>query len=195
MNELFEVIISMIVLVVICTIPIIGIILLVKFADWAIKDKKETTPPEEKDIDTENGEAEATDEYPYIKTYLLTKKEWAFYRALKPITDKYNLHILAKVRLADLVEVKKGLSNSQFSKAFNKIKAKHIDFVLARPKNLAILCAIELDDKSHEDINRQQRDFFLDKVCETIKLPIIRCTDINDIEDKICEKLKMYKKF
>lgn len=194
MNELFEIIISMLVLVILCAIPIIGIILLVKFTDWAIKDKKETTPPEEKEIDTENGEAETTDEYPYIKTYLLTKKEWAFYRALKPITDKYNLHILAKVRLADLVEVKKGLNNSQYSKAFNKIKAKHIDFVLARPKNLAILCAIELDDKSHEDINRQQRDFFLDKVCETIKLPIIRCIDINGIEDEICEKLKMYKK-
>lgn len=158
------------------------------------KEKENATLPEEKEIDIENGEAEATDEYPYIKPYLLTKKEWAFYKALKPITDKYHLHILAKVRLADLVEVKKGLSNSQYFKAFAKIKAKHVDFVLARPANLAVLCAIEVDDGSHDDIERQKRDFFLDKVCETVKLPLIRCTDINGVEDQICEKLKIHKK-
>lgn len=194
MNELLEMTISTALLTILMVTPIIIIILLAKFVDIIFKDKKEATPQEEKETDTENGEAEANEEYPYIKPYLLTKKEWAFYKGLKPITDKYKLHILAKVRLADLVEVKKGLSNSQYSKAFNKIKSKHVDFVLARPANLAILCVIELDDKSHEDINRQQRDFFIDKVCETIKLPIIRCTDINGIEDKICEKLKMYKK-
>lgn len=158
------------------------------------KEKKLATPPEEKETDIENGEAEECEEYPYIKPYLLTKKEWAFYKALKPITDKYHLHILAKVRLADLVEVKKGLSNSQYFKAFAKIKAKHVDFVLARPANLAVLCAIEVDDGSHDDIERQKRDFFLDKVCETVKLPLIRCTDINGVEDKICEKLKIHKK-
>lgn len=169
-------------------------VLPIKLCIWIFSDKKNTTPPEEKEIDMENGKAEESEEYPYVKPYLLTKKEWAFYKQLKPITDKYNLHILAKVRLADLVEVKKGLSNSQYSKAFNKIKAKHVDFVLARPTNLAVYCAIELDDNSHEDINRQQRDFFLDKVCETVKLPLIRCTDINGVENQICEKLKMHKK-
>ena len=156
-------------------IMIAPFVIIYAYIDTVIKKKKEkenATLPEEKEIDIENGEAEATDEYPYIKPYLLTKKEWAFYKALKPITDKYHLHILAKVRLADLVEVKKGLSNSQYFKAFAKIKAKHVDFVLARPANLAVLCAIEIDDGSHDDIERQKRDFFLDKVCETVKLPL-----------------------
>lgn len=177
-------------------IILIPIILIFAYMDSVNKkkEKENATLPEEKEIDIENGEAEATDEYPYIKPYLLTKKEWAFYKALKPITDKYHLHILAKVRLADLVEVKKGLSSSQYFKAFAKIKAKHVDFVLARPANLAVLCAIEVDDGSHDDIERQKRDFFLDKVCETVKLPLIRCTEINGVEDKICEKLKIHKK-
>lgn len=177
-------------------IILIPIILIFAYMDSVNKkkEKENATLPEEKEIDIENGEAETTDEYPYIKPYLLTKKEWAFYKALKPITDKYHLHILAKVRLADLVEVKKGLSSSQYFKAFSKIKAKHVDFVLARPANLAVLCAIEVDDGSHDDIDRQKRDFFLDKVCETVKLPLIRCTDINGVEDQICEKLKIHKK-
>ena len=177
-------------------IILIPIILIFAYMDSVNKkkEKENATLPEEKEIDIENGEAETTEEYPYIKPYLLTKKEWAFYKALKPITDKYHLHVLAKVRLADLVEVKKGLSNSQYFKAFAKIKAKHVDFVLARPANLAVLCAIEVDDGSHDDIERQQRDFFLDKVCDTVKLPLIRCTDINGVEDQICDKLKIHKK-
>ena len=177
-------------------IMLIPIILIFAYMDSVSKkrEKENATPPEEKEIDTENGEAEESEEYPYIKTFLLTKKEWAFYQSLKPITDKHNLHILSKVRLADLVEVKKGLNNSQKYKAFNKIKSKHVDFVLANPKNLAIKCVIELDDNSHNEIDRQQRDFFLDKVCETVKLPLIRCTGIDGVEDQICEKLRIHKK-
>lgn len=166
-----------------------------KILDKIAADKKNTTPQDEnKETDTENGEAEPTEEYPYIKTYLLSKNEWTFYKKLKPIADKYKIHILAKVRLADLTNVKKGLSNSKYYKAFGKIKAKHLDFVLANPNNLAVLAAIELDDKSHEEIDRQQRDFFIDKLCETIKLPLIRTNGQEDIETLICEKLKITKK-
>ncbi len=168
--------------------------LLFKFLEWCTLDRKNTTPPEDKETDDENGTAEASAEYPYVKTYLLTKKEWAFYKSLKPITDKYHLHILAKVRLADLVEVNKTIGKNKYFSAFAKIKSKHIDFVIARPSNLAVLCAIELDDNSHNNIDRQQRDYFIDNVCETVKLPLIRCTDINGVEDQICEKLKIHKK-
>ena len=66
--------------------------------------------------------------------------------------------------------------------------------MLANPNNLAVLAAIELDDKSHEEIDRQQRDFFIEKLCETIKLPLIRTNGQEDIETLICEKLKITKK-
>lgn len=194
MNELFSSVVE-----IIYSALALGIVIAIfagffKLMDWLASDKKNSTPQEEKEIDTESGTATSSEEYPYIKPYLLTKNEWSFYKALKPITDKYRLHILAKVRLADLVSVKSGLSKSEYNKAFAKIKAKHVDFVLANPSNLAIKCAIELDDSSHNDIDRQQRDYFLDKVCETVKLPLIHCKDANGIEDKICETLKINKK-
>ena len=174
----------------------IPFVLLFAYMDAKAKqrEKENATPQEEKEIDKEDGEASTTEEYPYIKPYLLTKNEWAFYKKLKPITDKYRLHILSKVRLADLVNVKSGLSKSDYYKAFAKIKAKHVDFVLANPSNLKVYCVIELDDPSHNEIERQQRDFFLEKVCEVVKLPLIRCTSIEGIEDQICEKLKINKK-
>lgn len=140
---------------------------------------------------SENQEINKKEEYPYIKCNLLTKNEWAFYKQLKPIADKYNLHILSKVRLGDLVEVKKGISNSERLRAHNKINSKHVDFVIANPANLAILCLIELDDNSHNKIDRQQRDYFIERVCETADLPIIRCYGIDGFENELCKKLKI----
>lgn len=149
---------------------------------------------EEKEIDQKEGTAESTKEFPYIKNYLLTKNEWAFYKNIKPITDKYKLHIIAKVRIADIVSVKKGLSNKERSSAFNRIKSKHFDFMLCNPANLEVKAAIELDDSSHDEIDRQQRDYFVDKLCEIVKLPLIRVTDSNGFEEKMCSALKIEKK-
>lgn len=163
-----------------------------------LKDDKQSTPPDDKDIDIQEDSKNTTiqnnvenDEYPYQKVYLLTKNEWKFYKDLKPITDKYKLHILSKVRMADIVQVKKGLSNKKFYSAFGKIKSRHIDFVIADPRNLRILLAIELDDNSHNNIDRQQADFFEDKVFETIQLPFIRTKSIIGLEEQICEKLRI----
>lgn len=160
------------------------------------KDEKQDTPLDEKEIDIENNKTAATidsesDDYPYQKVFLLTKNEWSFYKSLKPITDKYKLHILSKVRMADIVQVKRGLSNKKYYSAFGKIKSRHIDFILADPRNLRILLAIELDDNSHNNIDRQQADLFEDKVFETIGLPLIRVKNADEIEKMICEKLKI----
>ena len=149
---------------------------------------------EDKELDVENGNAESTEEFPYIKTYLLTKKEWSFYKDIKPIAEKYNLHIIAKVRIADIVSVKKGLSSKAYYSAFNKINKKHFDFMLCNPSNLAVKAAIELDDSSHEEIDRQQRDYFVNRLCETVKLPLIRVTNSKEFEEKMCEELKIQRK-
>lgn len=150
---------------------------------------------EEKEIDNSAEKIDNNDdEYPYVRSLLLTKNEWRFYQNIKPIADKYNLHIIAKVRLNDLISVKKGLTGSKYYKALNKIISKHIDFVITRPENLAVLCAIELDDKSHQNAARQQRDCFIDTLCEKVGLPLIRTTGADGIEDKLCQTLKLNKK-
>lgn len=179
-----------IILIILIIILLIGFIL----KTIEIKNIKDDEKEDEKEVDTTNGKAEESKEYPYERTLLLTKNEWRFYKNLKPITDKYNLHILAKVRFADLVIVKKELNKSESYKYNAKIRSKHVDFVIANPENLAILCIIELDDNSHNKIDRQKRDFFIDKVCETVKLPIIHCKNIEGIEDEICKKIKIHKK-
>tara|TARA_R110000772_G_scaffold175564_4_gene287309 strand:- start:27 stop:362 length:336 start_codon:yes stop_codon:yes gene_type:complete len=88
------------------------------------------------------------------------------------ISEQYD--IFAKVRLADLVSVNKGVSREVWGKSFNKIKAKHIDFILCEKSTSKILCAIELDDQSHSKIKRQERDEFVTKVLSIVALPFVR---------------------
>ncbi|NLP25930.1 MAG: DUF2726 domain-containing protein [Clostridiales bacterium] len=118
---------------------------------------------------------------PYVKKTLLSKNELRFYEKLRQITKKYDVHILSKIRMADIVEVKKGLKREEWSKYFNKIKSKHVDFALAEPDTLEILVLIELDDKSHAQKDRIERDIFVDKVYSVTNIPIIH-TYGNDME-------------
>lgn len=99
---------------------------------------------------------------PYHSKYILTKNEYYFYRNLKTTANKYGLQILTKIRLADLVEVNKGLSQREWATYFGKIKSKHVDFAIA--DDMKIVALIELDDNSHKRQDRIERDMFVDHV-------------------------------
>lgn len=139
---------------------------------------KEKQQPNQKEEKTEN-----IKEYPYRKKLLLTKNEWYFYKKLKPICDKYNLHILSKIRFADLVEVESNIEKNDKIRYFNKISRKHIDFVLCKPENLQIIALVELDDKSHEQEKRIERDNFIDNVCKKTGYKIIHIKNYEQIEE------------
>lgn len=110
---------------------------------------------------------------PYRKLdALLTPAERSFFGVLQ-LAIKARLLIFAKVRVADILTTTKGLSNSERQAAFNRIKAKHFDFVLCDPDHLGVVCVLELDDKSHKKARRQQRDNFLDSACEAAGVPLI----------------------
>lgn len=114
------------------------------------------------------------DDFPYFKIQaLLTPAELSFYHVLKIAISK-DYDIFAKVRLADLISVNKGMDRASWGKAFNKVKAKHIDFVLCDKKTSEVLCAIELDDQSHSQVKRQQRDEFVTKALSATKIPFAR---------------------
>ncbi|MCM1230961.1 MAG: DUF2726 domain-containing protein [Ruminococcus flavefaciens] len=115
--------------------------------------------------------SQKTSYLPYRKTYLLTKREYNFYKELKPIADKYDLQILAKIRLADLVSVDDDVSPKYYDAYFNKIKSKHIDFAIA--DNMRIIALLELDDSTHSRADRIERDEFVDSVVKKCGYDII----------------------
>ncbi len=97
--------------------------------------------------------------------------EGSFYGVLqKAVGDRFI--VFGKVRVADVILPVKGLSRSGWQRLFNKISAKHFDYVLCNPDTLQVHCVIELDDSSHNAKKRTKRDKFLDKSCLSADLRI-----------------------
>ena len=110
------------------------------------------------------------DPLPYSKRkYFFSAAERSFYEILKRLASAEHT-VFANVRLADLVYVSKGADSWQSH--FNRINRKHLDFVLCN-RDLAPVVAIELDDSSHDEEDRQSRDKFVDQVLGAAALPIL----------------------
>lgn len=139
-------------------LTIIGIALIIyELKQYKINKRKYYEEPQ---IYEEINTQPITVRLPYHRKNILTKNEYYFYKKLKPIADKYDLQILTKIRLADLIEVNKGLSQRDWGTYFAKIKSKHVDFAIA--DNMKIVLIIELDDRTHQQQDRIMRDMFVD---------------------------------
>ena len=76
----------------------------------------------------------------------------------------------------------------------NRIQSKHLDFVLCDPKDLSVQLVIELDDASHQEARRQDRDGFLDKALAAADVRILhfqakRTYSVQDIREAILKQL------
>jgi hypothetical protein len=113
-------------------------------------------------------------QFPYIKKdCLLTPAERSFLGVLEQaIGGQYRVY--AQVRLADLLAVRTGIGRSARTIALNRINRKHADFVLCDKETLEIVCAIELDDASHQQARRKERDTFVEEACRVAGLPLAR---------------------
>lgn len=82
--------------------------------------------------------------------------------------------VFAKVRVADVLTPQARMGKSKWQQAFNRISAKHFDYLLCHPADLSFLCAIELDDSSHRHQKRKARDLFLKEACDGAGLPLLQ---------------------
>ena len=121
----------------------------------------------------------------YRRKFLLTRNELYFYKELKRIADKLNLSVLAKIRMADLVE-----PAAYDNKGFAKIKAKHVDFALCNPENMYVLLLIELDDNSHNSAKQVERDNFVEAVYQQTGYKLLRAYGTQNLEEKITSLLQ-----
>lgn len=111
--------------------------------------------------------------FPYrLQPALFTPAERSFLGALEQALGD-ELRVFGKVRVADVVKVDGVRDRSIRQRAFNRISAKHFDFLLCRPDDLAVVAAVELDDHSHGARKRRERDDFLREVCEAAELPLV----------------------
>ena len=148
----------------------------------------------EKFLDNKNKENNTTNEQQTTnysdkykkKEYLLSKNELKFYRILKQITDNLGYSLFCQVSLYQLLK-------SDDFKDFNKIKSKSIDFVITQ-ENCKILICIELDDNTHNQAKRIERDNFVNKLfkdldIKLLRIPVQNYYNMEELEQKIKENL------
>ena len=104
------------------------------------------------------------------RQYFLSPAEKAFYDILDELVGE-DITICPKPSVREVLQVRADVRRDRL-KYFNSISQKHVDFVLCDKDTMQILCAVELDDRSHERSDRQQRDAFLDKAFKKAKLPL-----------------------
>lgn len=123
------------------------------------------------DMDERNSELLKIRRHPYIrKTCVLTDAEKVCFKFLRQrLGDKVT--ILSKVRLADVVELNELVTRD--TAAFRKIAYKHLDYLVLSP-DLDLICAVELDDYTHETDKAKERDKFVAEVLQDCGVPFFR---------------------
>ncbi len=118
--------------------------------------------------------ARRRDLFPYEpRDSLMTDSELQFFEILEQAVA-YQYRIYSKVRLEDIIQVRAGTDHRTAFAARNRIKSRHLDFVLCDPETLEIIASIELDDRSHERPDRIERDEFVDEALRVCGIPCIR---------------------
>lgn len=123
------------------------------------------------------------------KKTLFTEAERSFLGVLDQIIDPTQHRVFGKVRVADLIEPNPTKNRSEWQKAFNSISAKHFDYVICAVDTLQPACVIELDDKSHSQKKRQQRDQLLESICREVELPLVRVPAQRTYKPKVIKAL------
>ena len=109
--------------------------------------------------------------FPYQKRkYFMTLNERTFFEVLSQLINN-QYFIFPQVHIASIVEVIKG--QEHYMAYFNKIIRKSFDFVIFDKQNLNALLVIELDDASHNQPRRMERDDFVDKTLKVADLNIL----------------------
>lgn len=123
------------------------------------------------------------------RDFFLTSPELIFYKTLKNLVrDQYAIQ--CKVRLEDLIEPIAKKNTKDFMSQRGFIRAMHLDFVLCNPETMYFVCAIELDDITHERKNRKEADETKKKALNDAGIHLFRIpTKYKDSRDYIIKTI------
>ncbi len=127
-------------------------------------------------------------EYDYKKKdFLMSRAEHEFYDVLlKAVGNDY--YIFPQIHLSSIVDNK--ITGQNWKAAFRHINGKSVDFVLCDKAYIAPKLAIELDDKTHSRVDRQNRDEEVERILEDAELPILRIENKGSFnQEEITQKI------
>lgn len=104
---------------------------------------------------------------------LLTQTEQKFFKTLTQVVSAEKL-VSCKVRLEDIVGVRKNIDQNKRHGLRNRVKSSHIDFVLMDKETSRIDLLIELDDPSHYSQKAIAKDKFKNELTQSVGIPLLR---------------------
>lgn len=121
-------------------------------------------------------------EYNFVRRdYIMTPAEAKLFRRLETIAgDRY--YAFPQVHLSSLLDHR--VRNGQSWKgALSKIQRKSVDFVLVDKVGLKTMYAVELDDRTHDRPDRQERDDMVARCLLDADIPLVRLRKIDAMSD------------
>ncbi|MFZ1074960.1 MAG: DUF2726 domain-containing protein [Minisyncoccia bacterium] len=122
------------------------------------------------------------------KDFFLSRAEHECYDALVAAVGNEYL-VFAQVHLPTLVDSK--VVGQNWRGAFRHINGKSVDFVLCDKAYISPKLAIELDDKTHERPDRQERDREVERILQDAGLPLLRLENHGSFNSsELAQKIK-----
>ncbi|CAC9527346.1 hypothetical protein [uncultured Gammaproteobacteria bacterium] len=123
-----------------------------------------------------SGFVQAGNTYQYQKQQaIFTKAEINLLKVLEQVVINPNLAIYGKIRVADILKpaIQKNSNRKKWWSAFSKISQKHVDLVIVDKHDYSVVSVIELNDKSHNRKDRQDRDKFIRKAYASANIELV----------------------
>ena len=122
----------------------------------------------------------------------MSRAEHEFFDILIGITkDQY--YVFPQIHLSTILDNK--VVGQNWRGAFRHIDEKSVDYVICDKAYIKPLLAIELDDKTHGQEKRKERDEEVERILSDAKLPLLRFSNHGsfnkeEIKDVVLGKLK-----
>ncbi len=118
-----------------------------------------------------------------LKPHFFSQSEFAFFQTLSSTLPADQFRIFPKVRLGDYIEPT-GSGRARYGN-WQRIKSRHVDFLVWDTHRGRPVLAIELDGHSHESTTVQATDAFKDQLFQTIGLPLHRVQVGSDFDSAV----------
>lgn len=108
----------------------------------------------------------------YAKQNFFSDSEQVFYDILNAKLDAQRYTIFPKVRLGDFIQVE--YTKKYTGGWWQRIRSRHVDYIVWDLVHQKIVLAIELDGNSHNKTEAKEIDAFKNSVFENVGIPLYR---------------------
>ncbi len=120
------------------------------------------------------------------KSSLMSKTEDDFFVKLERVVNE-RYYVFPQVHLSAILDHR--VKGQEWKYAFSHINGKSVDYVLCSRATLKPTYAIELDDYTHDQPNRRERDLEVERIFDAANLPLVRFRNKDVSESEITQAL------